>query len=130
MIFSTKNFLPYEYFTKKNLENEKEDNKGIKLLIVLALILLPFAVKDLLSDNENIVENEIKVVESKNQIDDIVSWIKIASSNITGEIKGNIGSFKIYDKNILNEINKDNTLKVVFFEKIEDGGYNIRVQKE
>ena len=130
MIFSTKNFLPYEYFTKKNLENEKEDNKGIKLLIVLALILLPFAVKDLLSDNENIVENEIKVVESKNQIDDIVSWIKIASSNITGEIKGNIGSFKIYDKNILNEINKDNTLKVVFFEKIEEGGYNIRVQKE
>ena len=130
MIFSTKNFLPYEYFTKRNLENEKEDNKGIKFLIVLALTLLPFTVKALLSDNENIVENEIKVVESKNQIDDIVSWIKISSSNITGEIKGNIGSFKIYDKNILNEINKDNTLKVVFFEKIEDGGYNIRVQKE
>lgn len=130
MIFSTKNFLPYEYFTKKNLENEKEDNKGIKLLIVLALILLPFVVKALLSDNENIVKSEIKVVETKNQLDDIVSWIKISDSNITGEIKGNIGSFKIYDKNILNEINKDNTLKVVFFEKIEDGGYNIRVQKE
>ena len=69
-------------------------------------------------------------MESKNQIDDIVSWIKISGSNITEEINGNIGNFKIYDKNILNEINKDNTLKVVFFEKIEDGGYNIKVQKK
>lgn len=130
MIFSTKNFLPYEYFTKKNLEGEKEDNKGIKLLIVLALILFPFTIKALFSENKNIVKNETKVVETKNQLNDIVSWIQISSSGITGEIKGNIGSFKIYDKNILNEINKDNTLKVVFFEKIEEGGYNIRVQKE
>ena len=130
MILSTKKFLPYEDITKKNLENEKEDNKGIKLLIVLIFILLPFTVKALSSEDKNVVKNEIKVVESKNQIDDIVSWIKISGSNITGEIKGNIGNFKIYNKNILNEINKDNTLKVIFFEKIENGGYNIRVQKK
>ena len=27
VIFSTKNFLPYEYFTKKNLENTELTNK-------------------------------------------------------------------------------------------------------
>ena len=33
-------------------------------------------------------------------------------------------------RDMQNNINKDNELKIMFFEKIEDGGYTIRVQKE
>lgn len=130
MIFSKKDFLPYEYFTKKNLENEKEDNKGLKILIIFALILFPFTAKAFNEKNEKAIDNKVQVVESKNYFEDIGSWIEIYDGNITGEINGNIGNFKIEDKNIISKINKSNTLKVVFFEKIEEGGYNIRVQRE
>jgi len=130
VIFSTKDFLPYEYFTKKNLEKESEDNKGIKLLLVLVLILFPFTIKALLSEDKEIIVEEVKANEYENEIENIVSWLQIYDKGITGDIKGNVGNFKIDNKNILNEINKDNELKIMFFEKIEDGGYNIRVQKE
>ena len=130
MILSTKDFLPYEYFTKKNLEKENEDNKGVKLLLVLVLILFPFTIKALLSEKKEISVEEVKINESKNEIENIISWLQIYDEGITGDIKGNIGNFKIDNKNILNEINKDKELKIMFFEKIEDGGYTIRVQKE
>ena len=128
MIFSTKDFLPYEYFTKKNLEKENEDNKGIKILLVLILILFPFTIKALLNEDKEIATKEINTNEYENEI--IISWLQIYDEGITGDIKGNVGNFKIDNKNILNEINKDNELKIMFFEKIEDGGYTIRVQKE
>ena len=130
MIFSTKDFLPYEYFTKKNLEKENEDNKGIKILLVLILILFPFTIKALLNEDKEIATKEINTNEYENQIENIISWLQIYDEGITGDIKGNVGNFKIDNKNILNEINKDNELKIMFFEKIEDGGYTIRVQKE
>ena len=130
MIFSTKDFLPYEYFTKKNLEKENEDNKGIKILLVLILILFPFTIKALLNEDKEIATKEINTNEYENEIENIISWLQIYDEGLTGDIQGNVGNFKIDNKNIINEINKDNELKIMFFEKIEDGGYTIRVQKE
>ena len=69
MIFSTKDFLPYEYFTKKNLEKENEDNKGIKILLVLILILFPFTIKALLNEDKEIATKEINTNEYENEIE-------------------------------------------------------------
>ena len=55
--FINKNFLPIEYVNDKVRKDSKDEKRGLYILIITALILLPFSLRSINTKEEVKIEN-------------------------------------------------------------------------
>lgn len=112
-----KNFIPEKFIQKKNKEKEQSIKRGLALLLLGNLIMLPININNIIEKKNTNKDNSVEVVSNINYLDrkkEIVKWVDILElyANL-GEIKNNSGDILIKDDAYLNEIkNRVNITKI------------------
>lgn len=112
-----KNFIPEKFIQKKNKEKEQSIKRGLALLLLGNLIMLPININNIIEKKNTNKDNSVEVVSNINYLDrkkEIAKWVDILELYAnSGEIKNNSGDILIKDDVYLNEIkNRVNITKI------------------
>ncbi len=123
-----KNFIPEKFLQKKNREEKQSIKRGLVILLVGNLIMLPINISNIMKIKNAEKDNSLESVDNINPLDrkkEILKWAEVLKLYAnSGEIKDNSGDMLIKDDRYLNEIkDKVNIIEI----NNDDSGYAISV---
>lgn len=112
-----RNFIPEKFVQKKNKEEKESIKRGLAILSIANLIMLPININSIMesknSKKDNYIEtaNNISALDRKNEI---LKWTEVLELYAKfGEVNNNSGDMLIKDDTYLNDIkNKVNIIKI------------------
>lgn len=112
-----KNFIPEKFVQKKNREEKQSIKRGLIILLVGNLIMLPINIRNIMESKNAEKDDSVEVVSNINSLDrkkEILKWTEVLDIYAnSGEINNNSGDILIKDDTYLNEIkNKVSIIKI------------------
>ena len=75
--FINKNFLPTEYINDKVIKDTKDEKRGLYILIITALILLPLSLSSINTKEEVKIENVESASTNCIKKDEVIFWLSL-----------------------------------------------------
>ncbi|EKQ58199.1 MULTISPECIES: hypothetical protein [unclassified Clostridium] len=127
-----KDFIPERFYRIKQLNINKSEKRIISLFIILNLLLLPFTARIMLGSKEKTIKNLDNIVHSKHDsldINDIDLWIENIFNDDIKEacITNNNGELVVSDFNKVNELARNNRIKINDINLNENNKYKLGV---
>ncbi|MGL4108152.1 hypothetical protein [Clostridium sp. LP20] len=126
-----KDFLPSSFVEMKVNETNRGDRRGLVLLSIIALILLPIGIKELgINKKEEVGKKLVNAGESYISKEEVFKWIEIPSKGVSGSFSEKGGKVIVRDKKILEEICEKEGFSINTIEYLGEDKYKIEVMKE
>lgn len=127
--YRNKNFLPEGYVKEKDGTTAKEEKRGLFLLLILALAMLPFAVKGINTNKNDKIINVEEQVEKYISKENVLFWLDLNYDGIQGDTNTNSASLEIDSKNVLESLSKNEKISINTINSIGDNKYKIELVK-
>lgn len=127
--FINKNFLPTEYINDKVMKDSKDEKRGLYILIITALILLPFSLSSINTKEEVKIENVESASTNGIKKDEVIFWLSLNKNGIKGNIAKNNASLEISNKETLKKLSKDDNVSINNVYYLGDDKYKIELTK-
>lgn len=127
--FINKNFLPTEYINDKVIKDSKDEKRGLYILIITALILLPFSLSSINTKEEVKIENVESASTNGIKKDEVIFWLSLNKNGIKGNIAKNNASLEISNKETLKKLSKDDNVSINNVYYLGDDKYKIELTK-
>lgn len=126
-----KRFLPNSFIDVKMKEAKSGDKRGIVLLSIIALILLPIAIEELaISKTEEINQNIIHEEESYISKDELFKWLDISIDGVNGVFSEKGGKVTVINKMKLAEMYDNEKISINKIENLGEDKYSLEIIKE
>ena len=127
--FINKNFLPTEYINDKVIKDSKDEKRGLYILIITALILLPFSLSSINTKEEVKIENVESASTNCIKKDEVIFWLSLNKNGIKGNIAKNNASLEISNKETLEKLSEDDKVSINNIYYLGDDKYKIELTK-
>ena len=127
--FINKNFLPTEYINDKVIKDSKDEKRGLYILIITALILLPFSLSSINTKEEVKIENVESASTNCIKKDEVIFWLSLNKNGIKGNIAKNNASLEISNKETLEKLSEDDRVSINNIYYLGDDKYKIELTK-
>lgn len=127
--FINKNFLPIEYVNDKVMKDSKDEKRGLYILIITALILLPFSLRSINTKEEVKIENVETASTNFIKKDEVIFWLNLNKNGIKGNIAKNNASLEVSNKETLEKLSKDDKVSINNIYYLGDDKYKIELIK-
>lgn len=127
--FINKNFLPTEYINDKVIKDSKDEKRGLYILIITALILLPLSLSSINTKEEVKIENVESASTNCIKKDEVIFWISLNKNGIKGNIAKNNASLEISNKETLKKLSEDDRVSINNIYYLGDDKYKIELTK-
>ncbi|MEO2509369.1 hypothetical protein ABHA01_16455 [Clostridium paraputrificum] len=127
--FINKNFLPTEYINDKIIKDSKDEKRGLYILIITALILLPFSLSSINTKEEVKIENVESASTNCIKKDEVIFWLSLNKNGIKGNIAKNNASLEISNKETLEKLSEDDKVSINNIYYLGDDKYKIELTK-
>ena len=127
--FINKNFLPTEYINDKVIKDTKDEKRGLYILIITALILLPLSLSSINTKEEVKIENVESASTNCIKKDEVTFWLSLNKNGIKGNIAKNNASLEISNKETLEKLSEDDRVSINNIYYLGDDKYKIELTK-
>lgn len=127
--FINKNFLPTEYINDKVIKDSKDEKRGLYILIITALILLPLSLSSINTKEEVKIENVESASTNCIKKDEVIFWLSLNKNGIKGNIAKNNASLEISNKEALEKLSEDDRISINNIYYLGDDKYKIELTK-
>ena len=127
--FINKNFLPIEYVNDKVRKDSKDEKRGLYILIITALILLPFLLRSINTKEEVKIENVENASANCIKKDEVIFWLSLNKNGVKGNIVKNNASLEVINNETLEQLSKDDKVSINNIYYLGDDKYKIELIK-
>ena len=127
--FINKNFLPIEYVNDKVRKDSKDEKRGLYILIITALILLPFSLRSINTKEEVKIENVEYASANCIKKDEVIFWLSLNQNGVKGNIVKNNASLEVSNNETLEQLSKDDKVSINNIYYLGDDKYKIELTK-
>ena len=127
--FINKNFLPTEYINDKVIKDSKDEKRGLYILIITALILLPLSLSSINTKEEVKIENVESASTNCIKKDEVIFWLSLNKNGRKGNIAKNNASLEISNKETLEKLSEDDKVSINNIYYLGDDKYKIELTK-
>ena len=127
--FINKNFLPIEYVNDKVRKDSKDEKRGLYILIITALILLPFSLRRINTKEEVKIENVEYASANCIKKDEVIFWLSLNKNGVKGNIVKNNASLEVSNNETLEQLSKDDKVSINNIYYLGDDKYKIELIK-
>ena len=124
-----KNFLPIEYVNDKVRKDSKDEKRGLYILIITALILLPFLLRSINTKEEVKIENVEYASANCIKKDEVIFWLSLNKNGVKGNIVKNNASLEVINNETLEQLSKDDKVSINNIYYLGDDKYKIELIK-
>ena len=127
--FINKNFLPTEYINDKVIKDTKDEKRGLYILIITALILLPLSLSSINTKEEVKIENVESASTNCIKKDEVIFWLSLNKNGVKGNIVKNNASLEVSNNETLEQLSKDDKVSINNIYYLGDDKYKIELTK-
>lgn len=127
--FINKNFLPIEYVNDKVRKDSKDEKRGLYILIITALILLPLSLSSINTKEEVKIENVEYASANCIKKDEVIFWLSLNKNGVKGNIVKNNASLEVSNNETLEQLSKDDKVSINNIYYLGDDKYKIELIK-
>lgn len=127
--FVNKDFLPKEYINERVIKNSKEEKRGLYILVIIALILLPFSLSSINIKEEVKIESVETTSTNDTNKDEVSFWVSLNSENVKGNVNKNNASLQVDTKEALEKLINNEKISINNIYYLEDDKYKIELTK-
>ena len=127
--FINKNFLQIEYVNDKVRKDSKDEKRGLYILIITALILLPFSLRSINTKEEVKIENVEYASANCIKKDEVIFWLSLNKNGVKGNIVKNNASLEVSNNETLEQLSKDDKVSINNIYYLGDDKYKIELIK-
>ena len=128
-ILINKDFLPKEYVINIKCKNAKEEKRGLYILTLIALILLPFSLSSINIKKEVKIKEVNAVSTDYTNKEEVLFWASLNCENLMGTVNKNNGSINVNTKEKLEELSNNEKLSITNIYYLEGDKYKVELTK-
>ena len=110
------------------MKDSKDEKRGLYILIITALILLPFSLSSINTKEEVKIENVESASTNGIKKDEVIFWLSLNKNGIKGNIAKNNASLEC-NKETLKKLSKDDNVSINNVYYLCDDKYKIELTK-
>ena len=124
---ANKDFIPISFIESKKKNGSKGDRRGLMILTVIALILLPFLFGNLFSK-----EKKEKVIKEdlSSQYRSLNKWLDFMDENLEGEFSKERGTIIIEGQEKLNTLLEKENIIIDSMEELGEKKYKLQISQK
>lgn len=128
--YISKDFLPFKYIKEKDVETKKGERRGIVLLAILSLLLLPFALDSInINKRDKIEKEEIEVKDNFLSKDSLLFWVDFNINGIKGNATNGKAVLYVEGREIIEDLGRNKNILINTINNMGQNNYRIEVVK-
>ncbi|MGL5086448.1 MAG: hypothetical protein ACRC68_12145 [Clostridium sp.] len=125
-----KNFIPRKYIKNQDFMNNKGSKRGLIILMVVNLLVLPITVDTLFKDREVIALEVPKVVDEGIPIGSAIKWIEEVDSDVLSiNIKNNSGTMIVKSMGKIYRLEESDGIVINNVNSTDISNYNVQLTR-
>ncbi|MGL5352241.1 MAG: hypothetical protein ACRDA5_02830 [Clostridium sp.] len=125
-----KNFIPRNYIKNVDLVKNKGSKRGVVILIIINLLMLPLSIDLLLESKEPEVKEVPKVVEEGINIKSVTKWIEEVDGEVLSmDIRNNSGTIIVKSMEKVYELEERPGVVISKISSTDTNNYNLQVTR-